>query len=272
MTGMTAKGNLDVELVPGFFKQARRKECCGSLINTVLCIPEVHVLAVGPESCLRVIYFRALRQQQHSRLLLQPVYNKDLITNQHLDGTKMALQKMLTDNNNDVKAIIIYISCSDILLGNDFGSIINCLEKQYQLPIKLFLRGPLAKRRVLPIERLSSLYCEILEAYRNYNCLKGSNNQGIINILGEEKLPQDSEFKNSLIQHGYKNIQEFADCRNFEDFTDLTKSSFNVVTDKFGINIAKYLEKEFKTPYCFFPLKYSEQDLKNLIKSIGEAL
>ncbi|MDT3699795.1 MAG: hypothetical protein RO469_10225 [Thermincola sp.] len=71
MTGMTAKGNLDVELVPGFFKQAHRKECCGSLINTVLCIPEVHVLAVGPESCLRVIYFRALRQQLYENLLMK---------------------------------------------------------------------------------------------------------------------------------------------------------------------------------------------------------
>lgn len=272
MTRMSVKENLDVELVPGFFKQAHRKESCGSLINTVLCIPGVHVLAVGPESCLRVIYFRALRQQQHSRLLLQPVYNKDLISNQHLDGTSIALQKMITDNNNDVKAVIIYISCCDILLGNDFGSTINCLEKQYQLPIKLFLRGPLAKRRVLPKERLSSLFCEILEAYRNYNCLRKSNNRGIINLLGEEKLPQDSELKNSLIQHGYKNIQEFADCRNFEDFTDLMKSSFNVVTDKFGKNIAEYLEKEFRTPYCFFPSKHSGQDLKNLIRSIGEAL
>lgn len=56
-------------LSSGFFKKAIPKDSCGKVINIALCIPGIHVLAVGPESCLRVLYFRALRQSQVNRFL-----------------------------------------------------------------------------------------------------------------------------------------------------------------------------------------------------------
>ncbi|WP_028308833.1 nitrogenase component 1 [Desulfitibacter alkalitolerans] len=252
-----------------FLKKAIYKESCLENINLALCIPDVHVLAVGPESCLRVLYFRAMRQRQNDRFCMQTMDSSDLVAGRHLDMAKMALQNMLKDEKNHIKAVIIYISCTDILMNSDFESIIKCIQGEYGMPIKLFKRGPLSKRRILPKERLSNIFAGILDAYTGNDYISEGNNRPIINILGEEKLSEECDLKTLLREQGCYSIQEFLNCKTFEDFKNLANGTYSIVTHKFGMNMAAHLEKRFGIPYCFIPLTYSKDECDTELKTIN---
>lgn len=252
-----------------FLKKAIYKESCLEIINLALCIPEIHVLAVGPESCLRVLYFRAMRQRQNDRFCMQTMDRTDLAAGRHLDMAKTALQRMIRDGKKHVKAIIIYISCVDILMNSDFESIIKCIQREYGVPIRLFKRGPLSKRRILPKERLSNIFAEILDAYTGNDFIRESSNRPIINILGEEKLSGECDLKTLLREQGCYSIQEFSDCKTFEEFKNLANGTFSIVTHKFGMNLAAHLEKRFGIPYCFIPLTYGKEEYDKELKIIN---
>lgn len=123
------------------------KESCMEIVNLALSIPDVLVLAIGPESCLRVLYFRALRESQNDRLFLQTMNQSDLVTSKHLDELATTIKEIVLKRESEVRAVIIYISCCDIIMGSDFDSVFYSVQQELGIPIKLFKRGPLSKRR-----------------------------------------------------------------------------------------------------------------------------
>ncbi|WP_053956701.1 nitrogenase component 1 [Inediibacterium massiliense] len=253
-----------------FLSKVFYKKSCMEIINLALSIPDIYVLAIGPESCLRVLYFRALRKKQNQRLYLQTMSQNDLASSQHLDVAEMALREIIDHNDRKVKAVIVYISCSDMLIGSDFDSILKSIQRSHSIPVKLFKRGPLSKRRITPKERLSLIFTEILDTYLDNN-IDGKNIENpIINILGEEKLIEQCQLKTLLKNKGYFKIQEFIACNSFSDFKNLSKATFSIVTDKFGINLAKYLKERFKIPYASISIECSEQEFNNAIKNKEE--
>ncbi|MBZ4655012.1 MAG: hypothetical protein JG781_2369 [Peptococcaceae bacterium] len=259
-------------LANGFFKKAFQKESCEEIINIALCIPGIHVLGVGPESCLRVLYFRALKQGQNDRFHMLGISNDDMVTGKHIDLTKIALQEIMSYKSDNVKAVIIYLSCSDILQGSNLENVISVIEKKYQRPVRLLKRGPLTKRRILPKERLGNLFCEILDKYVNEAYVKEKGNKSAVNILGEEKLSAQCELFKLLKEKGFDQIQEFTGFERFDQFMDLINGRFSVVTHKFALNIAEYLEKSYGIPYCFVSSKYRMKDIESNYRILSESL
>jgi nitrogenase molybdenum-iron protein alpha/beta subunit len=243
----------------GFFTKAFYKESCMGIVNLALSVPDIHVLAIGPESCLRVLYFRALREGQNERLHIQTMSQNDLASSQHLEVTEKVLDKIISIENRKVKAVIVYISCIDILIGSDFDSVFKRIEERYGIPVKLFKRGPLSKRRITPKERLSLIFSEILDVYAEGSSDDKTKESPIINILGEEKLIEQCQLKTILKNKGYLKLQEFTACESFNDFKNLSKATFSVVTDKFGVGIAEYLKENFKIPYFVASTECSEE-------------
>ncbi|WP_291565180.1 MULTISPECIES: nitrogenase component 1 [unclassified Clostridium] len=250
-------------------RRAIHKDSCNEVIDLALKIPDIHVLVLGPESCLRVLYFRAFRKELLDRFYMLNVTNIDLITNNHMESLKSALESIVVDSNYTSKGIIIYISCSDIVMGTDFTSGIQYIEEKYKVPVKIFQRGPLSKRRMLPKERLSNIFAEILEFHN-----KSSNdlNKKAVNILGEERISKDSSLYKIINKSGYDKINDFCNLNDFEDFMKFSRSNINIVTHKFGINLAKNLEKKYNIPYCFIPQKYILDDLRINYLKLSEFL
>ncbi|MBU5591599.1 hypothetical protein KQI89_07460 [Clostridium sp. MSJ-4] len=242
-----------------FFTKAVYKESCMGIINLALSIPDIHVLAIGPESCLRVLYFRALREGQNERLHIQSMSQNDLASSQHLEVTEKVLDKIISIENRKIKAVIVYISCIDILIGSDFDSIFKRIEERYGIPVKLFKRGPLSKRRITPKERLSLIFSEILDVYAEDSSYDKTKVSPIINILGEQKLIEQCQLKTVLKNKGDLKLQEFTECESFNDFKNLSKATFSVVTDRFGVSIAEYLKENFKIPYFVTSIECSEE-------------
>ncbi len=251
--------NFKKNIKKSILKRAIHKDTCNEVIDLALKIPDIHVLVLGPESCLRVLYFRAFRKEVLDRFYMLNVANIDLITNNHMESLNGALESIIGDSNYTSKGIIVYISCSDIVMGTDFSSSIQYIEQRYKVPVKIFQRGPLSKRRMLPKERLSNIFAEILEFHDKSN---NAINKRAVNILGEERISEDSSLYKIINKSGYDKINDFCNLNNFDDFIEFSRSNLNIVTHKFGINLAKNLEKKYNIPYYFIPQKNILEDLR----------
>lgn len=263
-----ATGNIDI----GFFKRAHFKQSCQEIISLALGIPGINVLAVGPESCLRVLYFRASRENVLDRLTMLTTSRIDSTMGIQTKLVESALEQIIAEEKDSLKAIIVYVSCIDLLMVSDFDSVFRQLEIKYNIPIRLFKRGPLSKRRLLPKERLSIIFSEILDFYSKQYPRKLNSQSNSVNVIGEVLLPSDSGLKKSLTKEGIHNFNDFMGCATYEQFSNLINADFSIVTHKFGVNMAKYLEKAYNIPYCFVPSRYGLEDIATNYKRLSDTL
>ncbi|STA92622.1 hypothetical protein [Clostridium cochlearium] len=84
-----------------------------------------------------------------------PVSEIQLISAEHLKLFEQAVEEIF--NRSNYKNLIVLIMCSDIILGNNFESVIRYLEKKHNKNIKLFKRGPLVDNMMCPKERMISI-------------------------------------------------------------------------------------------------------------------
>lgn len=147
--------------------QSVNRDSCNTIIELALKVPKVYVLAIGPESCLRTLYFRAYRRNLLDRFYMLPTKIIDLITGKHLETLEKGLEKIINELESDLKVIIVYIACADIVIGTDFRSITQNIEEKYQIPIRIFARGPLSKRNMTPRERLHKIFINIEHCLSN---------------------------------------------------------------------------------------------------------
>lgn len=225
------------------------KESCMEIVNLALSIPDVLVLGIGPESCMRVLYFRALRELKNDRLFLQTMDQSDLVTSKHLEDLAANIKEIILNRKSATRALIIYISCCDIILDSDFDSVFHCVQKELRIPIKLFRRGPLSKRRILPKERLGIIFSQI---HRHYSVSELKNDQKdkfVINILGESTLQYEHPISKLLKENKEYSIIESANLSSFSMFKDMEKAKICIATDKFGQRMAEYFKKYFEIPY-----------------------
>lgn len=148
-------------------KQSVNRDICNTMIELALKNPKVQVLAIGPESCLRLLFFRASRRKLLDRLYMLPTETIDLVTNKHLEKLKDGLEEIINDPRCNAQAIIVYIACVDIVIGTDFRSITQFIEKKYKIPIRVFARGPLSKRNMSPRDRLNNIFADIENCLSN---------------------------------------------------------------------------------------------------------
>lgn len=256
----------------GFFKRAHFTQSCQELISLALSIPGINVLAVGPESCIRILYFNALRDNVLDRFTMLTTSRIDSIMGIQTKLVESSLEQIIAEEKDSLKAIIVYVSCIDLLMVSDFNSVFRQLEIKYNIPIKLLKRGPLSKRRLLPKERLSTIFSEILDFYSKQYPRKLNSQSNSVNVIGEVLLSSDSGLKKTLIKEGIHIFNDFMGCATYNQFSNLINADFSIVTHKFGVNIAKYLEKTYNIPYCFVPSRYSLEDIVSNYKKLSDTL
>lgn len=274
------------------------KESCNEVIELALSIPETQLVAVGPESCLRVLFFRAARKNLVDRFNMLFTESLDFVTGSHVDALKNQLESIIAESTNQaviIHAFVVYISCADILMGTDFSSVVRYIEKNYQIPVKIFQRGPFSKRQMLPKERLGLIFADIAEHYRETKDKRHHDHMNAINILGEEKILSDSSLFEMIARANFVQIIDLADLSTFEQFLSMCRSCQSIITHPFALSFAQYLEENHRIPYLYLPRSknwlerrrhyqqlakflrveddypLAEQDFKHYLKQLPEA-
>jgi len=253
-------------------ERSLHKDSCNEVIELALKIPETQVVAFGPESCLRVLFFRAARKDLLDKINMIFTEAIDLITNSHLEALQENLEhriKELKNKQETIQAFVIYISCADILMGTNFNRVTGYIEQKYRIPVKVFQRGPLSRRKMLPKERLSIIFAEIEEFYQAGP--KATGKENVVNVLGEEKILADSLLY-TLIQKAKFTINDLSDLNSFEQFLAMARSKLSIVTHPFALGFAGHLAERYQIPYLYLPRSWNSQENKARYRQLTEFL
>lgn len=255
-------------------ERALHKDSCNEVIELALRIPEIQVVAVGPESCLRVLFFRAARKNLLDRFNMLFVDSLDLVTNRHPAALQEGLARIIEAAEKQAKRIqgfVVYVSCADLLTGTNFSGVKRSIEKNYRIPVAVFQRGPLAKRKMPPKERLSLILAELTEFYRKEDNKPRERLQAV-NILGEEKTSPGSDLGRVIQQAGFTQINDLADLSAFEQLLAMTQSSRSIVTHPFALRFAEYLAENYRIPYLFLPGSEDSRENSQYYRRLAEFL
>ena len=125
------------------------------LAKRIFEIPDTLVVAIGPPACIRILYFRALECGHLSKLKLIPISSLDYTFGDYLEKIKGVVEAALRKACH--QGIILYVSCPDLLSQTDFDRMIQELDNPRRIPVEIFKRGPMEKRKTSPSQRLDKI-------------------------------------------------------------------------------------------------------------------
>ncbi|WP_195267417.1 nitrogenase component 1 [Eubacterium sp. 1001713B170207_170306_E7] len=126
----------------------------------------VRVLAVGPPACLRILYFRAMEKEALCRLRLCPVSRLEYTLGSYAHRVRGMIEELLMTQGT--KGVVLYVSCPDLLIQTDFEALISEADNPYNVPVAVFRRGPMEKRKKKSVERLEEIIQGFGHAQENH--------------------------------------------------------------------------------------------------------
>lgn len=131
------------------------------IAKRIFAIPDTLVVAIGPPTCIRILYFRALECGHLSKLKLIPISSLNYTFGDYMEKIKGVVEAALRKACH--QGIILYVSCPDLLSQTDFDTMIEGLDNPHQIPVEIFKRGPMEKRKTSPSQRLDKIAAKIAD-------------------------------------------------------------------------------------------------------------
>lgn len=145
------------------------------MLKTLLNIPENIVISIGPTGCLNVLYNEAIKENKLENLYTFPISEIDMISANHIEKLEKYIVKIIFENFEKIKSIIIYLTCADLILVSDFSFLIEKIKRDYGIILKVLERGPISKRKITPEKRLEKLLVELEYELKNTSKIKNKN-------------------------------------------------------------------------------------------------
>lgn len=142
------------------------------MLKTLLNIPENIVISIGPTGCLNVLYNEAIKENKLGNLYTFPISEIDMVSANHIEKLEKYIVKIISENFEKIKSIIIYLTCADLILASDFSFLMEKIKKDYGIILKILERGPIAKRKITPEKRLEKLLVELEYELKNSSKIK----------------------------------------------------------------------------------------------------
>ena len=142
------------------------------MLKTLLNIPENIVISIGPTGCLNVLYNEAIKENKLGNLYTFPISEIDMVSANHIEKLEKYIVKIISENFEKIKSIIIYLTCADLILASDFSFLMEKIKKDYGIILKILERGPIAKRKITTEKRLEKLLVELEYELKNSSKIK----------------------------------------------------------------------------------------------------
>ena len=142
------------------------------MLKSLLNIPENIVISIGPTGCLNVLYNEAIKENKLANLYTFPISEIDMVSANHIEKLEKYIVKIISENFEKIKSIIIYLTCADLILASDFSFLMEKIKKDYGIIVKILERGPIAKRKIMPEKRLEKLLVELEYELKNTSKIK----------------------------------------------------------------------------------------------------
>jgi hypothetical protein len=220
-------------------------------------VPESFILFVCPFACGRHGALGAIEQGFKERVGYVYITQKDIIEGYDqklIQGVKEALERLI----KRPRAVMVYVSCLDDLIGTDMDALMDELHAIYRdIEFRAGHMNPISleSKTPPPVTTQDAMFSFLMPSDKKSKS---------INLIGNlENVDSGSEFWRAAEAAGAEAVRHISDFETFEDFQSMAQSSHNLVLAPAGLLAAQNMKKKHGIPYLFLPVSYNFSEIKN---------
>ena len=226
------------------------------IVRIAALVPEVHLLFVSPSACGRHGALGALQHGFKDRVSYLAITREDIIAG--YDGlVEEAVSELLRRKNPRPRAVLIFVSCLDDLIGTDLNSLCQRLhaahpdvefQPAHMNPITLDSKKP-------PMVTTQAAMYAFLHPAKE-------RDQGI-NLMGNlDALNPNCELFDVLKDWGCAPVRHLSDFETFEDYQSMAKSRASLLLSPIASLAAQQMEARLGIPSLFLPVSYDVEEVE----------
>ncbi|MDR3160941.1 MAG: nitrogenase component 1 [Spirochaetaceae bacterium] len=213
------------------------------VVRVALLVPESYLLFVCPSACGRHGAIAAIEQGYRHRIGYLCINDNEIVLGGYEAEIERAVREVMVRVKPRPKAMMIFMSCIDDLLGTDHAAALERMEAEQGIPIKIARMNPISMDSKLPpgIRVQKSIY-EFLEP-------PAVKDRGVL-VLGAYRPPsQTSELARLLADCGFGPIRHPEYCAGFEAYQALSRSAAALILRPEGKAAAEDLRSRLGIPF-----------------------
>lgn len=236
------------------------------VVRVAMLVPESYQLFVCPSACGRHGALGAIEHGNKERLSYLYIDEADIVSGSYEDLILEGVDALLEALEEKPKAMFIFVSCLDDLLGTDHVAILDVLNKKY--PIK-FQVG-----HMNPITNGSKTPPPVTLQRKMYELVEGQGEKAeTLNLLGNfVPLEENNELFDVLSQLGIKEIKHISEQKTFKAFEEMGESKYSLVLRPEAKVAAEDMKRHNKINYRFLPVSYDMEVIAEQYKEIIEMI
>jgi hypothetical protein len=212
------------------------------VVRVALLVPEAHLLFVCPPACGRHGAIAAIEQGYKKKISYLCINDNEIVLGGYEAEIERGVRELMSRIRPRPKALMIFMSCIDDLLGTDHTTAIQRMEAEHRVPIRLARMNPISLDNKLPPGiRVQKTMYEFLDP-------PAQKDRGVI-ILGAYRPPApDSELAAALDLFGFGPIRHPEYCPDFESFRRMSGSAAALLLRPEGRAAAEDLQSRLDIP------------------------
>jgi hypothetical protein len=213
------------------------------VVRVALLVPESHLLFVCPPACGRHGAIAAIEQGCKKRISYLCINSHEVVMGDYEEEIKRGVRDVMNRITPRPKALMIFMSCIDDILGTDHTAAIRLMEAEQGIPIRMARMNPISMDKKVPpgVGAQKTMYA-FLES-------PAQKDRGII-ILGSYRPPRrDSELAAVLALFGFGPLRHPEYCSDFEGFRRMSQSAAALLLRPEGMAAAEDIQSRLNIPY-----------------------
>jgi hypothetical protein len=236
------------------------------MVKVASMVPESHLLFVCPAACGRHGAIAAIEQGYRKKVSYLCINDNEIVLGGYEAEIERGVRELMTRVKPRPKALLIFVSCIDDLLGTDHTTALKRMEEETGIPIKLARMNPISMDGKLPpgIRVQKSMYEFLPPATEK--------DRGVI-LPGVYRPPaQDSELAKLLNHYGFGPIRHPEYCSDFKSFQDFSRSAATLVLRPEGRAAGEDLNERLGIPSLKAFVSYNRETILEQYRRISAFL
>lgn len=256
--------NVFGEVLSHYDNRVKRKK------KPMMRVPESHDIYVLPRACGRRIGIKAISEGTKDKISFIYIEEEDVILGGYEDIIVESATEILSILIEKPKAVFLYVTCIDDLLGTDHNVFLEKLRDR-------FSEIDFAIGHMNPISYESSMPPPASKLYSYFGLLKKSKiKEKRVNIIGAINDPIITpDLERLLSEKGYE-LTDLFGCKTYEQFQKMSNAILNIVISPMAIPAAKHMQEKLGIPYIEAYVNYDlnqiTEDYKKIMEKLGEKI
>lgn len=230
-------------------------------------IPESRILFVCPVSCARIICLNAVKYGYKNRINVLALTEDDIVSGRYEEKTVEAACYVLDHLKKRPKALILYVSCIDAMLGNDHSFQTEEIMSRYP-DVNCFVL------KMCPITRYSGDLPLVALQHDMYAPLPEEKvpHTRTVAFIGTNIAYEDScELVRLPEDNGYRALHIQA-SDSYDDYLAVRESTLSLCLMPFGKSAAVLLKERYDTPFIPYFARYDYASIRDTLTKVCAAL